>query len=119
MRFFIVSCHCGGRNLSHSKGLNKPKKEHTPLRLFFLSLIKMIQERLGEGDFVDSCLLQSLFVGDICQPNLPHAATRQFLLHTFLYIHSLNTHKIFCFAPNLVQTCYMCGFISGAVAVES
>jgi hypothetical protein len=36
MRFFIVSCHCGGRNLSHSKDLTSPKKEHTPLRLLFL-----------------------------------------------------------------------------------
>jgi hypothetical protein len=71
----------------------------------------MIQERLGEGDFVDSCLLQSLFVGDICQPNLPHAATRQFLLHTFLYIHSLNTQD-FLLCPELGAN-LLWGFISG------
>lgn len=61
---------------------------------------------MAEGDFVDSCLLKSLFVGDICQSNLPHKTILSFLCILGAANIFVHTHKIFCFAPNLVQTCW-------------
>lgn len=105
MGFFnVIAVNVGVEIYRAEKNLTSPERAHA-LKSALPPLIKMIQQRLGEGDFVDSCLLKSLFVGDICQPNLPHAAQDNFCCTLFFPIHSLTQDFLLC-----PETCWR-GFI--------